>query len=103
MFELRKQSLVSTAVLALCASVLSGCMAGKNYQRPELDINQDYAVAVPQSQSQQIANVRWFDLYGDPQLEQYVNEALAHNLDLQLAVARVDEARGRLRVRVRTH
>jgi multidrug efflux system outer membrane protein len=83
----------------LSATALSGCMlAGDDYARPELELNQSYAVIVPAVESQSIANVKWFDLYGDPQLAQYVEEALQHNLDLQLAVARVDEARGRLRI-----
>ena len=98
MFEHRKRKLNSVGVLTLGAVILSGCMAGKNYERPELDINGAYAVNVPVVQSQSIANISWFDLYGDPQLKQYVTEALEHNLDLQLAAARVDEARARLRV-----
>ena len=98
MLKHQKRSLSSSAIIALSALVLSGCMAGENYARPELGISPSYSVTVPAAQSQAIANVSWFDLYGDPQLEQYVNEALEHNLDLQLAAARIDEARGRLRI-----
>jgi len=40
----------------------------------------------------------WWTLYGDPGLDGLVAEALTHNQDLALAVARVDEARARLQV-----
>ncbi|MBT9612558.1 MAG: efflux transporter outer membrane subunit [Burkholderiales bacterium] len=38
----------------------------------------------------------WWKLYGDPQLDRLVDEALAQNSNLALAVARVDEARAQL-------
>jgi multidrug efflux system outer membrane protein len=41
---------------------------------------------------------RWWTLYGDPVLDRIVEEALAHNQDLALAAARVDEARALLRI-----
>ena len=36
---------------------------------------------------------RWWSVFGDPALDKLVDEALAHNQDIALAVARVDEAR----------
>jgi multidrug efflux system outer membrane protein len=41
---------------------------------------------------------RWWTLYSDAALDRLVEEALAHNQDLALAVARVDEARALARV-----
>jgi multidrug efflux system outer membrane protein len=41
---------------------------------------------------------RWWTLYGDAALDRLVDEALAHNQDLALAVARVDEARALARI-----
>ena len=36
--------------------------------------------------------MRWWTLYSDPHLDLLVDEALAHNTDLRVAAARVDEA-----------
>lgn len=89
----------SILALPLAVAALSGCaMMGENYVRPELGVPADYAVTVPLGTATSIANLEWFELYGDPQLQSYISEALNHNLDLQFAVARIDEARGRLRV-----
>jgi multidrug efflux system outer membrane protein len=41
---------------------------------------------------------RWWTVYGDPVLDGLMDEALAHNRDLALAAARVDEARALLDV-----
>lgn len=83
----------------LAGTVLSGCMlAGKDYQRPDLALPAQQAVVVPQSSANSIANLPWFDLYADPQLQQLVRDALAHNLNLQLAAARIEEAQAQMRV-----
>src|SRR5712691_13543284 len=38
----------------------------------------------------------WWKVYGDPVLERLVDEALAHNANVMLAIARVVEARAAL-------
>ena len=46
-----------------------------------------------QPDPQSLANLKWFDLFKDEKLQDLIREALAHNYDLRLAVARVDAAR----------
>jgi multidrug efflux system outer membrane protein len=46
---------------------------------------------------QALANLPWWELYRDPQLAELIRTALAQNLDLKIAVARVEEARARAR------
>ncbi|MBS2037996.1 efflux transporter outer membrane subunit [bacterium] len=41
-----------------------------------------------------IGDLRWFEIFKDPQLQALLRTAIANNLDLRLAVARVDAARG---------
>ncbi|MBS0475229.1 MAG: efflux transporter outer membrane subunit [Proteobacteria bacterium] len=99
MTRLLHRSLRTGLAVLFAGSMLSGCMmAGNDYQRPDLGLPPVQAVAVPQSTATSIANVAWFDLYGDPQLQQLVREALADNLNLQMALARVEEAQGQMRV-----
>ncbi|WP_338466798.1 efflux transporter outer membrane subunit [Novosphingobium sp. ZN18A2] len=93
--SLRKPRMIASAAAALA---LSGCMvAGHDYKRPELDIPARHAVMLQAGEAQSAANIAWFDLYRDPQLQSLIREALDHNLDLQLAFARIDEVQGRLR------
>src|SRR6185369_13683076 len=46
-----------------------------------------------QPDPQSLANLKWFELFKDEKLQELIREALAHNYDLRLAVARVDAAR----------
>ena len=44
------------------------------------------------------ADLEWAEVFGDPELRKVIETAIANNLDLQLAAARVEEFRGRARV-----
>ena len=82
------KKLVSAAV---CAAMLSGCMMGPNYKRPELDL------PVPQAGEEEYSvfeNYQWWEMFGDERLNKLETEALLYNRDLRQAIARVDEARG---------
>jgi multidrug efflux system outer membrane protein len=78
------------------AAVMAGCAVGPDYERPAVDVPAGYR-DVP-AQGVAAKSERWWMLYGDPVLDQLVEEALANNRDLELATARVDEARAFLRI-----
>jgi len=90
-----------TLVCGLTLS-LSACKVGPNYQGPpETDSPKDFA-AVPQGAVPDVKSVpapgdvelaAWWKQFGDTQLDSLVEKALLGNLDLQLAQARVKEAR----------
>jgi outer membrane protein, multidrug efflux system len=76
----------------LTVMLLSGCFAvGPDYLRPAIDLPDQWpgekTAAVP---------LQWWRGYNDPVLDAMVDEALVHNADLALAIARVDEARAQL-------
>jgi multidrug efflux system outer membrane protein len=75
-----------------CAALLAGCTVGPDYRRPDVEL----PAAWPVSASDATADARWWTLYADVQLNLMVEEALAHNSNLRLAAARVDEARAGL-------
>src|ERR1700674_3061744 len=88
---------MSRPVLAslLLVACLTGCKTvGPDYRKPEVQVS---AAWPGQSTDAPIA-VRWWALYSDPHLDLLVEEALAHNTDLRVAAARVDEARAQLTV-----
>jgi multidrug efflux system outer membrane protein len=47
------------------------------------------------AEAQTLADSPWWQVFDDPTLQALIREALANNLDLQMAVARVEEARAR--------
>jgi multidrug efflux system outer membrane protein len=85
------------AVLALAlGSLMAGCAAvGPNYERPTMPIPAQYRFVEGAAQAQSLADSPWFQVFDDPALQTIVREALANNLDVQLAAARVEEARAR--------
>ena len=84
----------SIAALGL-AALLAGC-AGMNpdYTRPAVDLPQAWRDAPAEGVRAQEAP--WWKVYGDPVLDRLIEEALANNASVMLALARVDEARAAL-------
>jgi multidrug efflux system outer membrane protein len=52
-----------------------------------------YRFAGTQEQAESIADLPWWQVFEDPTLQALVREAIANNLDLHAAVARVEQAR----------
>ncbi len=77
----------------LCAAALAGCAVGPDYKRPDVRLPGAYRGESPGPSARSVADVPWWELYRDPALTELINTALAQNLDLQLATARVQEAR----------
>lgn len=89
---------VRSALLALTALLLAGCVLGPNYVRPEVA---PAAVNAPQLHRAANAGVvsalppsRWWLQLNDPQLTWLIDTALAHSPNLRAADARVRAARG---------
>ncbi|MEJ8846270.1 efflux transporter outer membrane subunit [Variovorax rhizosphaerae] len=82
--------------LALVA-LLSGCMLGPDYKRPELSVPTKFRDnALLAGASATAADTAWWQRFGDPQLDALVTEALANNQDIVAAAARVDQFYGAL-------
>jgi multidrug efflux system outer membrane protein len=79
--------------VGLVAALVSGCAVGPNYSRPELPTPPQYRFVEGPAEAETIADVPWWQITKDPQLQALLREAIAHNLDLRVAIARVAEAR----------
>ncbi len=88
----RPPRVVTVAVTSLW---LSGCAVGPNYARPQVASPPEYRFAEGMAQAQSLADLPWFQVFDDPALQALIREALANNLDVRAAVARVEEARAR--------
>lgn len=83
---------IAPALTALAA--LAGCSVGPNYERPKLPAPAQYRfVETPQAES--MADLKWWEVFDDTALQTLIREAIAKNLDLRIAAARVEEARAR--------
>jgi outer membrane protein, multidrug efflux system len=81
--------------LLACCLLLSGCVVGPDYSRPVIDSPAEYRIDYPKAA--ELANTKWWEQFGDPALNQLVEEALRGNLDVKQAAARVDRFLGALR------
>ena len=75
--------------LLVLLAVLSGCSTTADYRRPAVELPAAWKESAPRFAE----DGKWWKIFGDPQLEGLVEEALEKNADLVTAVARVDEAR----------
>ena len=76
--------------------LLAGCTTvGPDYQQPGVAVPAGY---LEPSASGQAQLDRWWNGFGDPQLSSLVERSLRQNLDIELAVARIREARAQERV-----
>ena len=87
-----------TAIAAITFSILCGCTVGPNYQRPKLATPAQFRAPepLPPQQASSIADLKWFEVFKDEQLQALIRSALAQNYDLRIATARVEEARANL-------
>jgi multidrug efflux system outer membrane protein len=87
----------SRIAVALLGAALAGCVSlAPEYERPAAELPAAWQAAP--AGALPAPGERWWEIYGDPALDRLVDEALAHNRDLALAVARVDEARALARI-----
>jgi len=81
-----------TSVAALL--ILGGCMVGPDFEVPKVEVPEKYREdAVPGSS---IANLPWWEMFQDEMLRNLIETALVENRDIEIAVARIAEARAAL-------
>lgn len=88
--------LAKTAVIGLLLSQLAGCTVGPDYQLPESVLNAPLAGGVnPELPARAPAPSleAWWKGFDDPVLNAIVQRALEQNLDMAVALARVEQAR----------
>jgi len=71
-------SCVRKCVIApMAALLLSACMVGPDYRRPEIDVPPAWRVS--DNEAARISNIAWWDQFEDPVLSSLVRAALANN------------------------
>jgi multidrug efflux system outer membrane protein len=81
-----RRSLLAVAI----AATLAGCATTTPTEPPKVEL--------PAPTVAQLDLSHWWTSFGDPALTSLVDEALTNNLDLQVAMARIDAARAQVRL-----
>lgn len=85
-------SFKNVALTLIMSVAVASCAMGPNYKRPVIEVP---AVHRGQSQpaSASLADMKWFDLFGDDQLTDLIGIALRDNFEMRIAAERVLQAR----------
>ncbi|MFH0728615.1 MAG: efflux transporter outer membrane subunit [Pseudomonadota bacterium] len=83
---------------ALVMMLVSGCAVGPDYQRPEATVipeayvgpGLDWKIAAPGAH---LPKGNWWEIFGDPELDQLEADAMIANQELKVAVSRFAQAR----------
>jgi outer membrane protein, multidrug efflux system len=93
-------SLSLAAILTF--SLVGGCAVGPNYHRPAVQTPIAYRDLSdnPQAQAQaaSFADLPWWQVFQDPQLQDLIRTALKQNYDLQIATERINAARAQVAI-----
>src|SRR5438045_9319456 len=74
--------------------LLIGCTVGPNYKRPQVSVPKQWTVAPARGTSTKSSETdEWWSSFRDPELNSLVARTVDRNLDLKLALERVQEAR----------
>jgi outer membrane protein, multidrug efflux system len=94
--SMERTCLTRVFVALMAALSLSGCMLGPNYKRPSVETPPQFRAAMTPDAAASIADLKWFEVFQDEQLQELIRVALVQNYDLRDAIARVEAARANL-------
>lgn len=82
-------------LLSLLLISLASCKVSRNYKQPDLSVAGLYRDQ-PQTDTLSLAQSSWQQLFTDPDLQGLINEGLAQNLDLKIALQKIVAAQAAL-------
>ena len=85
----RKQSVATGLAILVAGVCLTSCKVGKPYARPNLSLPEQ--LGPRQADSTSMGDLSWWEMYNDTTLRDLIAQTLAHNKDLEIATARMEE------------
>jgi len=82
-------------ILMLSSLSAAACTLGPDYERPVVTPPAAYRGVLGPEEAASVADLPWVERFGDPELQALIGQAINENLDLRLALARIDEFRAR--------
>jgi outer membrane protein, multidrug efflux system len=90
---------VRLAMVFIAISLLPACRVSPGYRRPAITTPEAFrgtTDTTPPNSSRSLADLKWFEVFKDEQLQELVRTAQAKNYDLRDAVARIEAANANL-------
>jgi len=88
--------------VVLVSSLIGGCTVGPNYRRPAVQTPTAYRDLgnnpEAQARTASFADLPWWQVFQDPQLQDLIRTALKQNYDMQLAAERINSERAQLAI-----
>ena len=72
--------------------VLQSCFVAKDYQQPEVVDESQFRTDMVTQDSSTIADISWRDIFTDSLLVNYIERGLENNIDIRVALRRIDAA-----------
>ncbi len=83
---------------AIILGTVASCMARREYERPKNVVDEKlYRTDMLSSDSTNIANIPWKDIFTDPILQGHISKALENNLDIRIALQNIASAESYLK------
>lgn len=83
---------------AIILGTVASCMARRQYERPKNVVDEKlYRTDMLSSDSTNIANIPWKDIFTDPILQGHISKALENNLDIRIALQNIASAESYLK------
>ena len=76
--------------------LFGSCRLGKEYQRPELELPKQFT-SVSFSDTSSIADIEWKNFFTNPDLQKLINDGIAYNHDLLIAMKRIEISQRQLK------
>src|SRR6266403_1042599 len=84
----------SSILLVISISLFAGCAVGPNYKRPQVAVPTQWTVSATRgTETKSLETDEWWASFQDPELNSLVERSASRNLDLKLALERVQEGR----------
>lgn len=85
-------------LIVLTIAVATGCSVFKKYSRPEnISTDKLFGEKVVVSDTTSMADISWREFFRDKLLQEYIEQGLNNNIDMQIAAHRIVEAEATLR------
>ncbi len=86
------KKIIFTSVILL--AILSSCMVGKKYSRPEMPAPEKWSAENKYiNTSDSVSHLKWFEIFSDTVLNSLIDTALKYNANLNIAGLRIEQAR----------
>jgi outer membrane protein, multidrug efflux system len=87
-----------TMAISMATLALTSCTVGPNYRRPSVQVPQTFHAPqpLPNAEAASFADLPWWRVFRDGELQRLIKTALDQNYDLRDAVARLETAQANL-------